>query len=409
MKPGCAVESTGRATRFPDEALQTLRPLALSKPGDHAGAYGTSRPFDSLPEDTMRRSMAAALLMGAGFFHAPDEVQAQDAERHTLSGDDVAIYNLAGAIRIEGGSGGGEVVVEVRRMGSDGDRLKVATGAVRGRETLRVLYPERRIVFRDGERRWGGETSVSVDDDGTFGDGRGDGWRDRDRYEIRSSGSGFEGYAEVRVVVPKGKRVAVHLAAGEASATNVDGDLVIDVHAARVTTSRTRGALDLDTGSGEVSVSDADGELRLDSGSGSVTLARVKGGRLDIDSGSGSVRGSGVECDVLSLDSGSGSVRLEGVRARDLDVDSGSGSIELQLLGDVDRLRADAGSGRVTLGIPESLGAELRIETGSGGIDVDVPATVTRHGRGTFTGRLGDGRGRIDIDAGSGGVRLRRS
>jgi len=357
----------------------------------------------------MRRTTAAALLIGAGSLLATPAARAQGTERHTLAGNDVAIYNIAGTIRLEGGTSGGDVIVEVRRMGDDGERLKVATGVVRGRESLRVLYPERRIVFRDGERRWGGETNLSVDDDGTFGDGRGDGWRDRDRYEIRSSGSGFEGYADVRVVVPKGKKVAVHLAVGEASATNVDGDIFIDVHAARVTTSRTRGALDLDTGSGEVSVSDADGELRLDSGSGAVTLTRVKGGRLEIDSGSGSVRGSEVECDVLSLDSGSGSVRMEGVRARDLDVDSGSGSIDLQLAGDVDRLRADAGSGRVTLGVPESLGAELRIETGSGGIDVDVPVTVTRQGRGTFTGRLGDGRGRIEIDAGSGGVRLRRS
>lgn len=359
------------------------------------------------------RALGASALMGPVLLVVPAIGNAQAGERHTLAGTEVAVYNLAGSIKLEGASSGSDVVVEVRRQGNDGDKLKVVAGSVRGREALRIIYPERHIVFRrDGDRGWGNNrTTVQVNDDGTFGDSgdRRGGWRGRDDYEISSSGRGFEGWAEVRVMVPKGKRVNVHLAAGDATASNVDGDLSIDVGAASVTTTHTRGMLSLDTGSGEVSVSDAQGELRLDSGSGSVTLSNVKGERLIIDSGSGSVRGSGVDADVLSLDAGSGSVRMDAVRARSLDIDSGSGSVELQLLSDIEKLRADAGSGRVTLGIPESLGAEVSIETGSGGIDIDVPMTVTRRDRDYVRGTIGDGRGRIEIDAGSGGVRIRRN
>jgi len=336
-------------------------------------------------------------------------LQAQGVERQVLRGDRVAIYNLVGSIQLEAGTGS-EVQVTVTRQGADGARLRVESGVVRGREALRVIFPDERIVFRGGQERgrWD-RTRVRVDRDGTFGDGdRGD-WGWNDGVEIVSSGRGFEGYADVRVSVPRGKKVEVFLAAGEATARNVEGDLYIDVQAASVTTSATRGSLELDTGSGDISVTDATGDLTLDSGSGGATLQGIKGRLLRLDTGSGSVRASDVEVDELRGDTGSGRVRLAGVRARDLTLDSGSGSVEVDLLADVDRMRVDAGSGSVTIGVPESLGATVEIDGGRGGIEVDIPMTVTRRSRDSLSGQLGDGRGRLAIDTGSGGVRLRRS
>jgi lia operon protein LiaG len=83
--------------------------------------------------------------------------------------------------------------------------------------------------------------------------------------------------------------------------------------------------------------------------------------------------------------------------------------VDVGLLDDVENVRIDTGSGGVTLRLPASLGAEVDIDTGSGGISTDVPVTVTRRERDRLVGRIGDGRGRIVIDAGSGGVRLMRS
>lgn len=341
--------------------------------------------------------------------------QAQGDARQVLKGDRVAIYNLAGSIRVQGGSGS-DVSVTVDRKGNDGSRLKVETGPIGGRETLRVIYPEDRIVFegRSGEgttrRRWGSwdRTQVDVASDGTFGDNRGR-WGRGDRVEIVSSGRGFRGYADVVVSVPKGKEIEIHLAVGEAVVNNVEGNISVDVHAADVTTTHTKGELSLDTGSGDVSVTDAEGRVILDSGSGGATVTGVKGSELRLDTGSGSVKGSGIEVEELWGDTGSGRVRLTEVRAKVITLDSGSGSVDLELLADVDRLKIDAGSGSVTVGIPESLGASVDIDTGSGGIDVDFPITVSRRDRDALTGTIGDGRGRIQIDSGSGGVRLRRS
>jgi hypothetical protein len=74
----------------------------------------------------------------------------------------------------------------------------------------------------------------------------------------------------------------------------------------------------------------------------------------------------------------------------------------------VGSLLIDTGSGGVRLGVPASLDAELAVETGSGGVDVQGEVAVLKRGRSSFLGRFGEGRGRIRIDTGSGGVRVRQ-
>ena len=71
---------------------------------------------------------------------------AQAAETVTLRGTDVAIYNLAGVVRVERGTGR-DVTVEVRRGGTDGAKLKLETGELRGHQTLRVMYDADRVVY----------------------------------------------------------------------------------------------------------------------------------------------------------------------------------------------------------------------------------------------------------------------
>jgi len=162
---------------------------------------------------------------------------AQQPERRTLAGGRVAIYNLAGVMRLERGTGS-DVMVELTRGGPDAGKLQIATGPLRGRETLRVIYPDDEIVYRELGR--GSNTTLHVRDDGTFNDhedrGRGRRWSDEGRrVRIAGSGGGLEAHADVRIAIPAGKRVEVYLAVGQAFASNVDGDLRVDVAAANVT------------------------------------------------------------------------------------------------------------------------------------------------------------------------------
>ena len=84
--------------------------------------------------------LAAGLVLGA----VTGPLAAQ--ERKTIPGPDVAIYNLAGIMKLEAGSGA-DVAVEIARGGRDGGKLTVATGEIRGRQTLRVIYPEDDIYY----------------------------------------------------------------------------------------------------------------------------------------------------------------------------------------------------------------------------------------------------------------------
>jgi hypothetical protein len=68
----------------------------------------------------------------------PATSAAQTPERRTLAGNDVAVYNIAGIMRVEGGTGS-EVTVEITRGGGDASRLQIQSGSIRGRESLRVV------------------------------------------------------------------------------------------------------------------------------------------------------------------------------------------------------------------------------------------------------------------------------
>lgn len=345
---------------------------------------------------TKTRALAGAALLAAALA-AP--AGAQQPERYALRGDRVAIHNLAGEVRLVGGSGQ-EVVVEVARGGGDARELRVNRGRDGDAERLVVLTPGTRVVYPRMGRS--STSSFNVREDGSFG-------RGGRRVTVSGGGRGTEAYADLTVRVPAGRTVTLHQGVGKVEVSNVAGNLSLNTASASVASVGTRGALSVDVGSGSVRVERAEGDVDVDTGSGSVRLAEVRGRRLSIDTGSGSVTGSGLTADEVLVDVGSGAVQLGGVRAGGLKVDTGSGSVQLALASDARSVEVDTGSGSVRLAVPTSFGAEVEIDTGSGGIQVDVPAQAQTVRRDYYRGRIGDGRGRVDIDTGSGGVRITRS
>jgi lia operon protein LiaG len=328
---------------------------------------------------------------------------AQQAERYSMPGGDVAIYNLAGEVKVEPGSG--VVTAELTRAGADAAKLKVMKGEIDGWETLRVIYPADRIQY--SQLSEGSSTQLRVHDDGTFGDEK-----DREKHErgkritIVARGGGLDAHADLRVTVPPGKRVAIYLAVGKVSVTNVDGDLWVNASAAPVTTSGTRGELNVDVGSGAVQVTEARGELSVDTGSGIVSVSGVRGEKVSINTGSGDVTASDVRSNELSVETGSGDIQVTGLVAPQVALETGSGSVAADVQGEVWNVNVQTGSGDVTLKLPPALGAEVDIETSSGDIETDFSVSVTRHARDHLTGRIGDGQGKIAIETGSGGIKL---
>lgn len=323
-----------------------------------------------------------------------------------VPGESVAIYDLVGKVRVSGGEGR-DVTVDVSRGGRDAEQLRIESGVIDGVSTLRVVYPADRIVYPELES--GNRTQLEVREDGRFGDSSTHLGFGRRRVTLAGSGSGLEAHADLAIHVPDGKRLKVYLGAGHVDVSNVDGQLLVDVAAADVRTDRTRGTLSIDTGSGEVSVHDASGAVTIDTGSGAVDVRGLRGGALHVDTGSGGVTAADIESPSVSIDTGSGEVSLARVKADDIDVDTGSGEVDVDLLADIQRLHVDTGSGSVTIHAPSTLGAMVRLETSHHRIDSDFAFEILHRDEGMLEGRIGNGHGRIDVDTGSGGVRLTRS
>lgn len=350
------------------------------------------------PRLVFRTILALATLAATASAYA-------QTERRTVAGAAIAIYDIAGRVQVEPGSGS-DVVVEITRGGRDSRKLSVEVGDVRGRNTLRIVFPDDEIVYPELGRR--SNSSFSVNSDGTWGGDRG--WLRERRVRVSGSGSGLEAWADLRVLVPAGKHVEVNLGVGELSANRVDADLRLDAASARVASTNTKGNLTIDTGSGGIDVRGATGDaISLDTGSGSVSASDLNAKRCKIDTGSGGVSGTGLACDELSIDVGSGRIRVDDVKASRITLDAGSGGIDVSIASSPKSLNVDAGSGGVTVSLPSNVNAEVDIETGSGGIDSDFPIQVTRMERNHLRGTLGNGSGRIHIESGSGRVHLRKN
>lgn len=314
----------------------------------------------------------------------PGSLTAQ--KQYTLTGNETAIYNLAGQVQVVAGTGNA-VIVTATTGGEDAARLGFEQGEIRGRSALVIRYPGDRVIYSvDGENS---SSEIQVRSDGTFGDNDGKGMRSgRERVRVTHSGSGLEAHADLRVSVPAGKSVAVYIGVGRITASNVNG------------------SLHLDTQSGDIEATAIRGDLNIDTGSGSVKVTNVSGTLLSIDTGSGGVDGTGLTASDLSVDTGSGSVTLGQVTAKKVHVDTGSGDVDVDLLGSIDDLNIDTGSGSVTVRMPATVNAQLAIETGSGDITTDFPVTVRRTGDDELVGTIGTGAGTIQVDTGSGDVRL---
>jgi len=357
---------------------------------------------------SLRRPLAGAraaglllILAGAGMTWS----QAQSAPvRYTITGNKISVYNLVGSLEIVPGTGS-TVTAEVDVQGPDAAKLKVLTGAVRGRQTLRVQYPGDHVI--DRSMGHGSTTTMRVRDDGTFGDEK-DGGDKGDRMILSGRGPGIEASADVKLLVPAGIQLMVHWGHGSASVARVDADLFLDGAAMPIHAEELHGPFHADIGSGEVEVLGSDATLNIDTGSGRVHLRDVRTSEdILVDTGSGEVAGENLRARTLAIDTGSGSINLESVDAKSVTMDTGSGEIDLDLAGDVSTLVVESGSGDITVSFPPGVGAQVSVESGSGGIRSELALETQVRKHDALVGRIGDGRGSIGIETGSGTVTLR--
>ncbi len=167
-------------------------------------------------------------------------------------------------------------------------------------------------------------------------------------------------------------------------------------------------ALVCTTSSGGLSLGGGAREVRVESSSGPVTLALgrlVTMARIVTSSGTVEVKGPVV---VLHIDSSSGDCRLDRLVGH-LIAETSSGGIDARWAKPPRgvKVRIDAGSGDVRLVFPTGTDLSGRVSTGSGGVTSDFPGSSGDGGR-ELTLPGPDGGASLEIETGSGGVRLLR-
>jgi len=176
-------------------------------------------------------------------------------------------------------------------------------------------------------------------------------------------------------------------------------------------------------GSGSISVSDIAAPVEAHTGSGSIKLASISG-PVTARAGSGSIDADGVGGEFHGS-TGSGRITMLQTAPGDVNVSTGSGNSDLK--GVVGGVRASAGSGRITVegrmtadwnldtgsgavrvALPEDAAFDLDAETGSGGIEIGHSLTVTgKISKKHLRGSVGGGGPELRIDTGSGGIQIR--
>lgn len=161
--------------------------------------------------------------------------------------------------------------------------------------------------------------------------------------------------------------------------------------------------------SGRLEAADVDGETLVNSISGSVKLGHV-GGKLQLNSVSGNLDVGNVGGDAR-LTSISGNVRLGQMNSL-LELTSVSGGVNATLMSlSPQGIQIKSVSGSVELGFKSDVNADLRAESISGGVHIDMP-NVTRDieaNSSNVRARIGGGGTPITIFSVSGNVRLTRS
>ena len=365
------------------------------------------------------RSAAFALALALLVITSPAVAEDFD-ESFTFDATTLRLSNLIGAIDVEGHDGA-DFQVDVRVRGEDASRDEITFEVEEGSTTtLRIVFPdERDFVYPE----------LGSNSRTRFGLGEGGGWNifGRDTIEVRGRGRGLEMWADVTIRVPRDAELVVRHGVGGIEALDVNAHLDLGVRSGHARAQRVNGDVELDTGSGHVAVEAITGALRVDTGSGHVEAVDVNGPRMLIDTGSGNVRlvdaqGDHIEIDTgsgkvevsratfgeITIDTGSGSVDCEELAADDLSIDTGSGSVSVDLvrLGDGE-FHVDTGSGGIRFSMPASASAHVWAETGSGGVDLDVAgARIVKEKRDEIEFEVGDGAARIELETGSGGIRI---
>jgi DUF4097 and DUF4098 domain-containing protein YvlB len=188
----------------------------------------------------------------------------------------------------------------------------------------------------------------------------------------RRSGGLFGSTPQLRleVTVPHGTRLNVRSDSADLAARGTYGESRVTSGSGDVSVERLTGSAQVRSGSGDVRVDAADGDLTVGTGSGDVDLGTTSGA-LTVQSGSGDVTADSV-AGPARVQTGSGDIEVRRAE-EDVKAQTGSGDIAIRRVRR-GRVRAQAASGDLYVGVTDGTPAWLEVKTLTGGVSNDLRA-----------------------------------
>jgi DUF4097 and DUF4098 domain-containing protein YvlB len=195
-----------------------------------------------------------------------------------------------------------------------------------------------------------------------------------------SSGSGTQNIADIA------GPLEANTGSGEVKLSNIGAGVHAHTGSGNIEANEVHGSLYARTGSGSIHATNIAGGFDGQTGSGHLTLEQSAPGSVHAETGSGGLELRNVK-GSLQASAGSGDVRVEGEATGGWMVRTGSGSVQLKL--------------------PGNASFDLDAHTGSGSINLSHPVLVQGSiGRKEVKGKVGGGGVPVEVQTGSGSIRI---
>jgi hypothetical protein len=188
------------------------------------------------------------------------------------------------------------------------------------------------------------------------------------------------------IETPRSSRVNANTGSGNLEVTDISGTLAGNTGSGDVRVANIGADAKLETGSGNIHADGINGAAKLQTGSGDIRVHQTAQGDMHASTGSGGIEIAGLNGGLFA-ETGSGGIHVEGTPASNWKLETGSGDIKLQLPGgkgfDLD---AQTASGEINVsqpitmqgslskhhiqGVVQGGGPTIRIETGSGDVEI---------------------------------------
>jgi len=239
---------------------------------------------------------------------------------------------------------------------------------------------------------------------------------------LGKSGGPACGAVDIAVSAPADCTVDITCQSGDITVDGLEGAVTVSAASADVAVGGVFGGVTVTTASGDVDVRTVEGPVAVTAESGDIGCHRLTG-PVDIRNQSGRTICEDVAGDISILQPGgrveltqiSGDVRIKAGTSRiRVDQQSGaltitaeSGDIDIKTYLDSDKdFLVETASGSITFAVPPSASGSVRMETGSGKLDTELPLTFDVFEKTRITGDFGDGGPKISLSTLSGNIKL---